>query len=96
MAEYLALGHMEMVSTNEIEIKSYYLPHHAVINSNRLTTKVRVVFVGLAQSKSGVSLNDRCYEGRPSSLNFFSILLRFRVHRYVLTEDIEKICMSMT
>jgi len=48
MAEYLALGHMEVVPANETEIKSYYLPHHAVIKSNSLTTKVRVVFEGLA------------------------------------------------
>ncbi|XP_022172879.1 uncharacterized protein LOC111035534 [Myzus persicae] len=71
-------------------MKSYYLPHHAVIKSNSLTTKVRVFFDGSAQSKSGVSLNDILSRGPATQPELFSILLRFRVHRYVLTGDIEK------
>jgi len=90
MAEYLALGHMEVVPENETEVKSYYLPHHAIIKSNSLTTKVRVVFDGSAPSKSGVSLNDILSRGPATQPELFSILLRFRVHKYVLTGDVEK------
>jgi len=90
MAEYLALGHMEVVPENETEFKSYYLPHHAIIKSNSLTTKVRVVFDGSAPSKSGVSLNDILSRGPATQPELFSILLRFRVHKYFLTGDVEK------
>ncbi|KAL4103985.1 hypothetical protein QTP88_019298 [Uroleucon formosanum] len=90
MAEYLALGHMEVVPENETEFKYYYLPHHAIIKSNSLTTKVRVVFDGSTPSKSGVSLNDILSRGPATQPELFSILLRFRVHKYVLTGDVEK------
>lgn len=89
MAEYLTLGHMEVVPANETEIKSYYPHHHAIIKSNSLTTKVRVVFDGSAKSKSGVSLNDILSRRPTTQPELFSILLRFRVNRYVLTGDVE-------
>ncbi|KAL4104092.1 hypothetical protein QTP88_019405 [Uroleucon formosanum] len=73
---------MEVVPENETEFKSYYLPHHAIIKSNSLTTKVRVVFDGSVPSKSGVSF--------ATQHELFSILLRFRVHKYVFTGDLEK------
>ncbi|KAL4098585.1 hypothetical protein QTP88_023160 [Uroleucon formosanum] len=90
MAEYLALGHMEVVPENETEFKSYYLPHHAIIKSNSLATKVRVVFDGSAPIKSGVSLNDILSRGPATQPELFSILLLFGVHKYVLTGDVEK------
>jgi len=43
MQEYEALGHMERVNNEEIEIdgKTCYLPHHALFNENSAMTKVR-------------------------------------------------------
>jgi len=61
MAEYLAFGHMEVVPTNETEIKSYYLPHHAVIKSNMVQCKASLVF----------PLMIYCHSGQPPNLNFF-------------------------
>lgn len=90
MSEYLALGHMEIVPLKDISNKSYYLPHHAVTKANSLTTKVRVVFDGSAPSNSGVSLNDIMARGPTIQPDLCSILLRFRVHKYVLTGDVEK------
>ena len=41
---------------------TYFLPHHGVIQEDKTTTKVRVVFDGLAKhSTSNVSLNE-CLE----------------------------------
>lgn len=37
---------------------NYFLPHHAVINENSTTTKVRVVFDALLKSSNQKSLND--------------------------------------
>ena len=46
----------------------HYIPHHAVIRRDKLTTKLRVVFD--ASSKSdGVALNDCLYAGPPLAEN---------------------------
>ncbi|XP_070854449.1 uncharacterized protein [Drosophila suzukii] len=42
-----------------------YLPHHAVIKQDSLTTKCRVVFDGSGKGSSGISLNDRLHIGPP-------------------------------
>lgn len=90
IAEYIALGHMHVVPSEEVTKPAYYLPHHAVIKHNSLTTKVRVVFDGSAPSNSGTSLNDILSRGPTVQPDLRSILLRFRVHNYVITADIEK------
>ncbi|XP_013146770.1 PREDICTED: uncharacterized protein LOC106109715 [Papilio polytes] len=41
--EYLDLGHEEKVETKE-KADAVYLPHHAVVRNDKLTTKLRVVF----------------------------------------------------
>lgn len=86
--EYLALGHMTQVDT--VETSGFYLPHHAVIKPSSTTTKVRVVFDGSAKSSSGLSLNETLMTGPTIQDDLFSLLLRFRMHSYVLTGDIEK------
>lgn len=42
---------------------TYFLPYHGVIRESSLTTKLRVVFDGSADSSSGKSLNDIQYPG---------------------------------
>ncbi|CAK9798625.1 hypothetical protein ANTPLA_LOCUS1703 [Anthophora plagiata] len=86
--EYRALGHMSQVE--EIDAHGFYLPHHAVIKPSSTTTKVRVVFDGSAKSSSGLSLNDTLMTGPTIQDDLFALLLRFRIHLYVLTGDIEK------
>ncbi|XP_076397868.1 uncharacterized protein LOC143266117 [Megachile rotundata] len=68
----------------------YYLPHHAVIKSTSLTTKVRVVFDGSAKTSTGISLNDTLMVGPTIQEDIFSLITRFRSHTYVLTADVEK------
>lgn len=59
--EYLELKHMSEVSNaNE---PGFYLPHHAVMKESSLTTKIRVVFDGSAQSSSGISLHETLLTG---------------------------------
>lgn len=89
MAEYLSMDHME-VADPEYSGPIYYLPHHAVIKSESLTTKLRVVFDGSAVSTSGLSLNDIVLKGPKTQPDLINILLRFRVHRIAVTADIEK------
>ena len=70
---------------------SHYLPHQAVIGSDALTTKLRVVFDASARVKPGcLSLNDCTYTGPPLTAGIADILMRFRAHKVGLVADIEK------
>ncbi|XP_075159825.1 uncharacterized protein LOC142232979 [Haematobia irritans] len=92
--EYLTLGHMSDTASQEIfsngSFHSFYLPHHAVIRPDRLSTKIRVVFNASKQTGSGISLNDILYVGPTLQLDLTSIILRWRLYRYVFCGDIEK------
>ncbi|XP_076549257.1 uncharacterized protein LOC117612080 [Osmia lignaria lignaria] len=88
--EYLDLGHMTKVTNIQCPSDGYYLPHHGVTKITSETTKLRVVFDGSAATSSGISLNDALHIGPRIQEDLLYILLRFRVHRYVITGDIEK------
>lgn len=91
--EYLDLKHMELVPAQDANVESshtFYLPHHAVIKESSISTKVRVVFDGSAKSSSGVSLNNNLMVGPTLQQDLFSILCRFRTHKYAITADIQK------
>lgn len=88
MNEYIELGHMSLLSDESSG--GYYLPHHAVIKASSSTTKVRVVFDASAKSTTGKSLNDNLLVGPTIQNTLFEHLLKFRMHKYVLTADIEK------
>ncbi|CAH2106769.1 unnamed protein product [Euphydryas editha] len=85
--EYQELGHLSEVDRPSF---GFYLPHHAVVREEKETTKVRVVFDASAKSSSGKSLNDIQLVGPVVQSDLFAILLRFRIHKFVLTGDIEK------
>lgn len=68
----------------------YYLPHHCVIKERSLTTKLRVMFDASSKPTTGISLNDALMVGPVLQQDLFSILLRFRAFKYVITADIAK------
>lgn len=91
MTEYLTIGHMEKVQDSDIcQPITYYLPHHAVVKENSITTKTRVVFDASAATSTGVSLNDILMRGPTVQPTLFQIILRFRLHNIAITGDIEK------
>nr|XP_033334293.1 uncharacterized protein LOC117225086 [Megalopta genalis] len=91
MNEYETLGHMSQVSdTYNASELNYYLPHHAVYKHSSTTTKLRVIFDGSAKSSSGLALNNTQLVGPTVQSDLFSILNRFRLHKYVLSADIAK------
>lgn len=90
--EYIDLGHMVSVPDHSLKNiqQHYYLPHHAVIKPDRTTTKIRVVFNASCPSSSGISLNDILYPGPVLQNDLTTLLLRWRLYRFVFSADIEK------
>ncbi|XP_076301551.1 uncharacterized protein LOC143219488 [Lasioglossum baleicum] len=88
--EYRVLGHMTDITKNDCRTDGYYLPHHPVFKQSSLTTKLRVVFDASAATSNGLSLNDVLLVGPTIQDDLFSLIIRFRLHNYVLTADIEK------
>jgi len=58
MDEYKSLNHMSEIERDDISVTRCYLPHHAVINEEKSTTKIQVVFDASSRTTSGRSLND--------------------------------------
>ncbi len=70
-------------------IKTCYLPAHAVIQSEKQTTEIRLVYNASARS-DGPSLNDCLHAGPKCDQKILNILLRFRMHRVAIVTNIEK------
>lgn len=81
---------MEKVQESAGDKICYFMPHHGVLRSDSSTTKLRVVFDASSPTTSGFSLNNLQYSGPIMQENLFSILLRFRQHKFVMCADITK------
>ncbi|XP_055632947.1 uncharacterized protein LOC129773374 [Toxorhynchites rutilus septentrionalis] len=91
IAEFIELGHMRKVSTNEtIPPVVYYLPHHPVLKDSSTTTKVRSVFYASMKTSTGYALNDALLVGPVVQHELLSLILRFRKYKVALTAEIEK------
>ncbi|GFX56085.1 integrase catalytic domain-containing protein [Trichonephila clavipes] len=69
---------------------SFYMPHHGVYRPEKSTTKLRTVFNASSLSTSGKSLNSNQFNVGLVQEDIFSIMVRFRKHKYAFTTDIEK------
>ncbi|XP_037957049.1 uncharacterized protein LOC119686867 [Teleopsis dalmanni] len=90
MAEYRDLGHMTLTTDNFSSTPHYYIPHQCVLRPQSTSTKLRVVFDASCRTSSQVSLNDILMVGPTVQEELYSILLRFRMHKYAMTADITK------
>ncbi|XP_055622043.1 uncharacterized protein LOC129773533 [Toxorhynchites rutilus septentrionalis] len=91
--EYRNLNHMREVLPIDEEKSMqtpYYMPHHAVLKPDSTSTKLRVVFDASCPSSSGISLNAALMVGPVVQDDLYSIILRFRLHKYAIIADIEK------
>ncbi|XP_062556677.1 uncharacterized protein LOC134221498 [Armigeres subalbatus] len=92
--EYLQLGHMALIKpSNEVlppDKKTYFMPHHCIVRPDSVTTKFRVVFDASCATESGVSLNDALMVGPVVQDELYSFLLRFRIPRFVIVADLQK------
>lgn len=88
--EQLDLGIVVPVDDNmSSPARVHYMPHHAVVRSDKSTTKVRVVYDASAKA-DGPSLNDCLHAGPSLHRKIFEILVRFRAYPVALASDIEK------
>jgi len=87
MDEYESLGHMEEIEPWQAK---YFIPHHFVLKASSTTTSFRVVFDASAVTTNGKSLNDFMYIGYQVQEPLLDIILRFRLHKYVISADITK------
>ncbi|GFX15991.1 uncharacterized protein TNCV_3235711 [Trichonephila clavipes] len=69
---------------------AFYMPHHGVYRPEKSTTKLRTVFNASSPSTSGKSLNSIQFNGGLVQEDLFSIMVRFRKHKYAFSTDIEK------
>lgn len=95
MREYERLGHIYDIRlrtpTPDSSMNKYFIPHFGVIRNSSTTTQlIRVIFDASASTSSGVSLNDIQMVGPVVQDDLFSILTRFRQHKYVVSGDVEK------
>ncbi|XP_043471319.1 uncharacterized protein LOC122504323 [Leptopilina heterotoma] len=89
--EYELLNHMTLVPDDQLNHSSgFYLPYHAVIKEESLTTRSRLVFDASTEPPTGVSLNEALMVGPTIQPDLFSHLIRFRSRQFVLTADIVK------
>ncbi|XP_065074711.1 uncharacterized protein LOC135698594 [Ochlerotatus camptorhynchus] len=89
--EYLQLGHMQEVSEDSLSTSAFfYLPHHCIVRPDSLTTKLRVVFDASCATDTGISLNDALMVGPVVQEDLICITMRFRVPRYAIISDVEK------
>lgn len=89
--EYLTLGHMELVKAPSTNLDPcFYLPHHGVFKPTSTTTKLRVVFNASCSAVNGKSLNDLLYVGPVLQKDIVSLILNWRLYKFVFNADIEK------
>ena len=65
--------------------KFIWIPHRPVIkNSERVTTKIRPVFICSLKTHGNYSLNESAYSGINLINNLIEILLKFRMNKFVM------------
>ncbi|XP_025419334.1 uncharacterized protein LOC112689715 [Sipha flava] len=86
MSTYLELGHMVPAP----EPGKYFIPHHAVFKADGDVSKLRVIFDASSVFSTSRSLNDVLCTGLKLQVDLGDIVLRCRMHQYILTADIVK------
>ena len=92
MAGYFSSKHVAKIPFSEVTITkdSYYLPHLGVEQLSANIKKVRVVFNASFKTSNGKSLNNELLTGPKLQSDIRVILMRFRIHKYVFSTDVEK------
>ena len=91
MHEQIKEGIFEPVPRNSTGEKVHYVPHQAVVREKAKTTKMRIVYdCSVKTNAKSPSLNDRLKTGPPLQPLLFDILIRNRLRKFCVSEDIQK------
>lgn len=90
--DYLEQGIVKDVVEEESSLTAvkYYMPNHAVLHEDKVTTKLRVVFDASSHDTGSPSLNGCLLAGPNLNPDLLSILIKFRLHAIAFTADIKK------
>ncbi|XP_064475680.1 uncharacterized protein LOC135389574 [Ornithodoros turicata] len=69
---------------------TYYMPHHAVVKEDRITTKIRIVFDASAHEAFTKSLNGNLHAGPNLNPDIMTAILNFRLYPVALISDVQK------
>ncbi|GFT05035.1 uncharacterized protein TNCV_530911 [Trichonephila clavipes] len=88
---YLSEKIIERVPFEEENLKhnNVYLPHRAVIRTDKTTSKLRIVFDTSSHAKSQLSLKDCLHTGLNFIPNLFFLLIKFRVNPIAFVANIK-------
>ncbi|GFY06937.1 DUF1758 domain-containing protein [Trichonephila clavipes] len=88
--DYVREGIVERTScASLLDSQGFYLPHHAVIRSDKTTSCIRIVFDGSAHENGQSSLNQSLYTGPNLHTNILELLLCFRKSPVAFTADVK-------
>ncbi|GFX92508.1 integrase catalytic domain-containing protein [Trichonephila clavipes] len=88
--DYVREGIVERTSCDSLlDSQGFYLPHHAVIRSDKSTSPIRIVFDGSAHENGQSSLNQSLYTGPNLHPNILELLLCFRKSPVAFTADVK-------
>ncbi|GFU92233.1 integrase catalytic domain-containing protein [Trichonephila clavipes] len=91
--DYVREGIVERTSCDSLlDSQGFYLPHHAVIRSDKTTSHIRIVFDGSAHEDGQSSLNQSLYTGPNLHPNILELLLCFRKSPVAFTADDIQLC----
>lgn len=79
----------DYLQQNIAEDVKYYLPHHAVLREDKVTTKLRVVFDASSHEDGRPSLNDCLLTGPNLNPDLLSVLIKFRKNEIAFMADIK-------
>ena len=87
----LEKGIIEKSSETSDDCPKHYLPHHAVVNPLKPTTKLCIVYDASATARTeNNSLNECLYRGPVLLNDLCDLLMRFRLNHIAIVADIEK------
>ncbi|GFT08153.1 integrase catalytic domain-containing protein, partial [Trichonephila clavipes] len=90
LTDYVREGIVERTSCDSLlDSQGFYLPHHAVIRSDKTTRRIRIVFDGSAHEDGQSSLNQSLYTGPNLHPNILELLLCFRKSPVAFTADVK-------
>ncbi|GFW68730.1 integrase catalytic domain-containing protein [Trichonephila clavipes] len=87
--DYVREGIVERTCDSLLDSQGFYLPHHAVIRSDKTTSHIRIVFDGSAHEDGQSSLNQSLYTGPNLHPNILELLLCFRKSPVAFTADVK-------